>query len=127
MDISLILAFLILGTVVGFAAGLLGIGGGMLMVPFITLLLTAKKLSARVDPPHGDCDIACDYLVYLNLIGACASQTRRRVVAYRKAACAWHSDWLMDRPVARQANEFICTGDVFRRFCRIVGNTNAAG
>jgi len=43
MDISLILAFLILGTVVGFAAGLLGIGGGMLMVPFITLLLTAKN------------------------------------------------------------------------------------
>ena len=42
MNISLILAFLVLGAGVGFAAGLLGIGGGMLMVPFITLLLAAK-------------------------------------------------------------------------------------
>ena len=42
MDISLILLFLLLGTFTGFAAGLLGIGGGMLMVPFITMLLTAR-------------------------------------------------------------------------------------
>lgn len=42
MNISLILAFLVLGAGVGFAAGLLGIGGGMLTVPFITLLLAAK-------------------------------------------------------------------------------------
>jgi uncharacterized membrane protein YfcA len=42
MDISLIIPFLVLGAAVGFAAGLLGIGGGMLMVPFITLMLAAK-------------------------------------------------------------------------------------
>jgi len=42
MDSSLILLFLLLGTFTGFAAGLLGIGGGMLMVPFITMLLTAR-------------------------------------------------------------------------------------
>lgn len=40
MDISLIGALLVLGAAVGFAAGLLGIGGGMLLVPFITLLLS---------------------------------------------------------------------------------------
>ncbi|MDB5841414.1 MAG: sulfite exporter TauE/SafE family protein [Herminiimonas sp.] len=39
MDLSLIAAFLVLGAATGFAAGLLGIGGGMLLVPFITLLL----------------------------------------------------------------------------------------
>ena len=40
MDISLILAFLALGAAVGFSAGLLGIGGGMLLVPFLTFLFT---------------------------------------------------------------------------------------
>jgi uncharacterized membrane protein YfcA len=43
MDIGLIIAFLILGAATGLAAGLLGGGGGMLLVPFITLLLVAKE------------------------------------------------------------------------------------
>ncbi|MES2536361.1 MAG: sulfite exporter TauE/SafE family protein [Pseudomonadota bacterium] len=43
MDIGLIIAFLVLGAATGFAAGLLGIGGGMLMVPFITFLLVFKN------------------------------------------------------------------------------------
>jgi len=43
MDASLIAALLALGAAAGFAAGLLGIGGGMVMVPFITMLLTAKN------------------------------------------------------------------------------------
>src|SRR5215208_1429775 len=39
---QLILELALLGIATGFLAGLLGIGGGMLMVPFITILLTAK-------------------------------------------------------------------------------------
>jgi uncharacterized protein len=42
MDISLVIGLLALGAAVGFSAGLLGIGGGMLLVPFITMLLTQK-------------------------------------------------------------------------------------
>ena len=42
MDISLIAGLLALGAAVGVAAGLLGIGGGMLLVPFMTILMTAK-------------------------------------------------------------------------------------
>ncbi|WP_372598047.1 sulfite exporter TauE/SafE family protein [Amphritea sp.] len=38
MDIGLIIAFIMLGTVVGFLAGLLGIGGGLVMVPVLTSL-----------------------------------------------------------------------------------------
>ena len=35
----------LLGTVTGFLAGLLGIGGGMIMVPFITLILSARGVA----------------------------------------------------------------------------------
>ncbi len=44
MDISplLVLELLTLGTIAGFLAGLLGVGGGMMMVPAMTLLLTQR-------------------------------------------------------------------------------------
>jgi len=43
MDLWLVAALLVLGAAIGFAAGLLGIGGGMLTVPFMTLLFTLQK------------------------------------------------------------------------------------
>ena len=43
----LIVELLALGTVTGFLAGLLGIGGGMIMVPFITFILDAKGFPAE--------------------------------------------------------------------------------
>jgi len=45
MDPLFIASLLLLGAVTGFAAGLLGIGGGMLLVPFITLLLSWQGLA----------------------------------------------------------------------------------
>ena len=44
---QLIVELLILGSFTGFLAGLLGVGGGMLMVPFMTLLLSAKGVPAQ--------------------------------------------------------------------------------
>ncbi len=43
MDFTFIITFLLLGALVGFCAGLLGIGGGMVLVPFMTMLLTVKN------------------------------------------------------------------------------------
>ena len=42
MDWLLIVPLLLLGCATGFAAGLLGIGGGMLLVPFLTFLFTLR-------------------------------------------------------------------------------------
>lgn len=44
MDPLFFVAYAVLGCVAGFAAGLLGIGGGMLLVPFLTALLTLQGL-----------------------------------------------------------------------------------
>jgi uncharacterized membrane protein YfcA len=43
MDVSLIIAFVALGCVIGFLAGLLGIGGTMIMVPFLTIIFTHEN------------------------------------------------------------------------------------
>lgn len=48
MDWSLMLALLAMGTFGGFAAGLLGIGGGMILVPFITMIFTARHFAPHL-------------------------------------------------------------------------------
>ncbi|RZI98729.1 MAG: sulfite exporter TauE/SafE family protein, partial [Haliea sp.] len=42
----LIIELALLGICTGFLAGLLGIGGGMLMVPFITLIMAGRGVGA---------------------------------------------------------------------------------
>ncbi len=48
LDGLLVFELLLLGCFTGFLAGLLGIGGGMLMVPFMTLLLSAHGVPAAL-------------------------------------------------------------------------------
>ena len=47
-DIFLLLELALLGLCSGFLAGLLGIGGGMIMVPFITFLLSSRGVAAEL-------------------------------------------------------------------------------
>lgn len=49
MDITLILSLATLGICTGFLAGLLGIGGGMVLTPFLTLILSA---AGGIPPEH---------------------------------------------------------------------------
>jgi uncharacterized membrane protein YfcA len=46
LEWQLVVELLLLGAFAGFLAGLLGVGGGMLMVPFMTFVLTSKGMPA---------------------------------------------------------------------------------
>jgi uncharacterized membrane protein YfcA len=46
IDAPLVAELIALGCTTGFLAGLLGIGGGMLMVPFLTMILTQRGVQA---------------------------------------------------------------------------------
>ncbi|MFP5419022.1 MAG: sulfite exporter TauE/SafE family protein [Gammaproteobacteria bacterium] len=49
-DPALIAAYVGLGLVVGFVAGLLGVGGGLIIVPVLIMMLHAQGLAAGMEP-----------------------------------------------------------------------------
>ncbi|MFZ3041440.1 MAG: sulfite exporter TauE/SafE family protein, partial [Thiobacillus sp.] len=50
LALALLAAYVGLGLVVGFVAGLLGVGGGLIIVPVLILLLHTNGLAAGMEP-----------------------------------------------------------------------------
>jgi uncharacterized protein len=80
LDPQLVLALLLIGTCTGFLAGLLGIGGGMIMVPFVTMIL-----SARGYPP----DYAVKMAVATSLATICFTSLSSVRAHDRRGAVLW--------------------------------------
>jgi uncharacterized protein len=76
----LVLELLALGALIGFLAGLLGIGGGMLMVPFITIALDAR------DFPH---DYAVKAAVATSLATICFTSLSSLRAHRKRGAVHW--------------------------------------
>ena len=86
MDSSLIFALLALGAAVGFVAGLLGVGGGLLLTPFFTFLLASRGVAAeRV--VHMAVATSLATIVFTS-----ASAVRAH---HRRGAVAWRIVWLL--------------------------------
>ena len=71
---ALLAEFLALGAFTGFLAGLLGIGGGMLMVPFVTFIIASRGSRVRPRGEDGHRHLDGHHPVHLDLQPARASQ-----------------------------------------------------
>ena len=80
LEPHLIAELLLLGSVTGFLAGLLGIGGGMLMVPFMTFILTAKGFPA---------DYTVKMAVATSLATICFTSMTSVLAHHRRGAVLW--------------------------------------
>jgi uncharacterized membrane protein YfcA len=96
LDPLLILELAVIGTCTGFLAGLLGIGGGMLMVPFLTMILAAKDF-----PP----DVTVKMAVATSLATICFTSLSSVRAHHARAAVLW--------PVVRVLAPGILLGSLF--------------
>ena len=80
LEPQLIAELLLLGLATGFLAGLLGIGGGMLMVPFVTFILTSKGYPA---------DYVVKMAVATSLATICFTSLSSVRAHHRRGAVLW--------------------------------------
>lgn len=80
LDLQLVLELLLIGTCTGFLAGLLGIGGGMIMVPFVTMILTSRGYPA---------DYTVKMAVATSLATICFTSMSSVRAHHRRGAVLW--------------------------------------
>jgi uncharacterized membrane protein YfcA len=80
LEPQIIAELLLLGSITGFLAGLMGIGGGMLMVPFMTFILTAKGFPA---------DYTVKMAVATSLATICFTSMSSVRAHHRRGAVLW--------------------------------------
>lgn len=75
----LLVAFLVLGGVVGFAAGLLGIGGGMALAPILALLFAHQQMPAEVNV-HAAIATSMATILFTSVSSLMAHQAKGNVI-----------------------------------------------
>jgi uncharacterized membrane protein YfcA len=80
LSVPLVLELVALGLFAGFLAGLLGIGGGMIMVPFVTMILTSKGYPA---------DYTVKMAVATSLATICFTSISSVRAHHRRGAVLW--------------------------------------
>jgi uncharacterized membrane protein YfcA len=80
LEPQLIAELLLLGSITGFLAGLMGIGGGMLMVPFMSFILTSKGYPA---------DYTLKMAVATSLATICFTSLSSVRAHHRRGAVLW--------------------------------------
>jgi len=113
MEPALILALLAMGCAMGFSAGLLGIGGGMLLVPLMTFLLTAKKFPSELIV-HMAIATSMATIMFTSL-SSLRAHHKLGAVQWRIGRCAGagHPAWFLRRCMDRCA---IASGAVWHCF-----------
>ena len=94
----MVICLLVLGGVVGFAAGLLGIGGGMLLVPFLTMLFAWQGMPADL-VVHAAIATSMTSILFTSISSVRPSTTRHDQVEHRLGDGARHHH---RRPVLRR-------------------------
>jgi hypothetical protein len=125
LDLTLIAVFLVIGCVVGFIAGLLGIGGGMTMIPRLMLIFSYEQFPAD-DILHIAVATSMATIVFTSIANVRAHNQPRGAVARFLEARAGNPDRLTRRPADRQRDVDATALGRVRRVYLVYGNTLAA-